>query len=516
MTPPPPRSLFRPPAGILECDLRSLALFRIVLGLLIVCENLNRFFDLNTFYADAGILPRGPFIEKWSNVWHWSIHLANGLPGYQGFLFCVSIVLGVSMVLGYQTRLVTILSWILEISVQARNPMILQAGDVLLRIIILWGCFLPLGAKWSFDERLRPKPVPYPNRFLSVASIAVFLQVAFVYWFTAAQKTGKEWWPEGSAVYYALNIDILSTRFGNWFRHYPELMRLGTLATYVLEWGLPFLLFSPIFSWQLRFLGVILLTGMHANFGLFLELGNFPWVDLVSFAPLIPSEVWDWLELKGAQWIHNPPWRRFVSRLIGWRDATHSVLVKIQAQMPPALVARPMTVYPTWFGQAFAMLLLWITLLWNLSTVPRLGVSVPEPVRSIGHVFRIDQQWAMFSPFPMKDDGWYVIEGKIKDKKDAFGDVLALALGKPAFDKPALGSQVWKNQRWRKYMMNIWMASNSQHRLYYARWLCRQWNAKYPTDLLEEFQIYYMREDTLPDRIKEPEKVSIWHHYCFK
>ncbi len=515
MTKPAGR-IVRSLGDLFECDLRSLALFRITLGLLLVIENCARFADLNTFYGDTGILPRGPYLEKWSNVWHWSIHLANGLPEYQGFLFCIGIGLALSMVLGYQTRLVVFLSWLLEISVQARDPMILQAGDVLLRIILLWGCFMPLGARWSYDNYLRPKLRDYPNRYISVASIAMFLQVGFVYWFTILQKTGKEWFPEGTAVYYALNIDILVTRYGAWFRQFPEAMRIATIATYLLEGILPTILFMPIFTWQFRLLGIVMLTGMHANFGLFLELGNFPWIDLVSFAPLIPGEVWDWLEVKGQTWSKSGIWHAVERRVLAIGPGLTAMILRIHRQMPPALVSRPLAIVPSAFGQFFAMLLLWITLLWNLSTVPRLGVEVPEGFRWIGHVLRIDQQWAMFSPYPMKDDGYYVIEGTVKDKKDAFGDVLFMKLGKPSFDKPELGSQVWDNQRWRKYMMNIWMASNSGHRLYYARWLCRQWNKRFPADQLEEFQIYYMREDTLPDRIATPEKVSIWHHYCFK
>jgi hypothetical protein len=503
-------------SSIFACDLRSLALFRIVLGLLLLAENLNRFSDLDTFYGDLGVLPRGPFLERWANMWHWSLHLANGLPGYQGFLFSIAILLAVSMIVGYQTRVVMVLSWLLEISAQARDPMILQAGDVLLRIIMLWGCFLPLGARWSYDERLRPKAREYPNMYLSVASVAIFLQVAFVYWFTVLQKTGKEWTTEGSAVYYALNIDILATRFGVWFRQFPDLMRIGTFATMALEGLTPFLLFLPVFTWQARLLGVVILSGMHANFGLFLELGNFPWVDLVSFAPLIPGEVWDWLEVKGQTWEARGLWKAVAARSASFRAAVTSLVLRIHREMPPALVTRPLRLQGSRLGQAFAALLLFITVLWNLSTVSRFKVEVPSGFRTVAHLFRIDQQWAMFSPFPMKDDGFFVIEGSIKDHKDQAGDVLAMELRKPSYKKPELGSQVWKNQRWRKYMMNLWMASNSGHRLYYARWLCREWNKKFPSNLLEEFQIYYMREDTLPDRIATPEKVSIWHHYCFK
>lgn len=84
--------------------------------------------------------------------------------------------------------------------------------------------------------------------------------------------------------------------------------------------------------------------------------------------------------------------------------------------------------------------------------------------------------------------------------------------------KPAYYSQILPNQRWRKYMMSLWSVVNSDHRLYYARYLCRSWNALHEQEKqLEEFSIYYMKHETLPDyQPPKVEKVEIWHHNCFK
>ena len=509
----------RPLQEIFEIDLRSMAFFRIALGFLILGEIADRLMNLSAFYSDSGILPRAALLEKFSNVWYVSLHHASGMVGWQIFLFAIEAIAAICMIVGFQTRTATWIAWVLQISVQARNPIILQGGDVLFRLLIMWGGFMPLGARWSFDAVLSPKRAEAaPNRLVTVATIAYYFQILFVYWFAILQKTGREWLPEGSAVYYALNIDLLATHLGVWLRQFPEFMRLSSIGTFLAEALLPFLLISPIFTGPLRLLGVAAIIGMHTAFGLCLELGNFPWIDAVSVLLFVPTEAWDWLERRIERSGEGSWWRRGLVKTASLRSAVLRVATRAWAELPPRMT-RAIRVTPTFFGQGLALLLFVTAFVWNLSTVPKLGVEVPAAARVIGQMFRVDQQWAMFSPFPMKDDGWYVIEGQIKDRNEpkATIDVLHNRLTSPSFDKPALGSAEWSNQRWRKYAMNLWSASNSQHRLYYARWLCLTWNKRHPaTEQLDEFTIYYMREDTLPDRIAKPEKVSIWHHYCFK
>ncbi len=506
------------PARLIQADLRSLALFRIALGVLILFDLGDRMTELSTWHADAGILPRGALIDKWWNVWHFSVHLMSGLAVWQEFLFAVAAVFALMMIFGFKTRIAVWASWFLQVSVQARNPMILQAGDVLFRLLLLWGAFLPLGARWSFDAVFSIRTREFANRYVSAATIALLLQIGFVYWFTVFQKTGKEWVPEGTAVYYALNIDILATRAGIWFRQFSTLMKWASWGTWYAEAIVPCLLFVPfLFTWQFRIFGVLALIGMHASFGLFLELGNFPWIDLVSLAPFVPTEVWDWLEVKGKTWETKTVWR-WCERKSAWlRRVVYELALAAWRMLPAPMRDARLEIEPLAITQGLVLFLFWISFLWNLSSLPVPPTDVPAQFRWVGHVFRLDQQWAMFSPYPMKDDGWYVIEGTVRDKKTQYIDVLMQRWGRSNFDKPELGSKVWANQRWRKYIMNIWISSNADHRLYYARWLCRQWNDRRPkSEHLDEFNIYYMRETTTSKGSSAPERIAIWHHFCFK
>src|SRR5690242_7856573 len=182
--------------GLVEAyslDLRSLALFRIGLGAMILIDLVMRAVDLNAFYTDWGVLPRGAYLDKFANGLRFSIHLMSGIWQVQAVLFLIAAAFAVALMLGVRTRLVTIVSWFLLVSLQMRNSIILQGGDVYFRLLLFWSMFLPLGALYSVDSALNTSDPPKSNRFFSYAGLALLLQVAFVYAFSVAMKSGKEW-----------------------------------------------------------------------------------------------------------------------------------------------------------------------------------------------------------------------------------------------------------------------------------------------------------------------------------
>ena len=83
---------------------------------------------------------------------------------------------------------------------------------------------------------------------------------------------------------------------------------------------------------------------------------------------------------------------------------------------------------------------------------------------------------------------------------------------------PAYVSRTYSDTRWRKYMMNLWLAECAPHRLWYARYLTGRWNSTHDGgERLETFRIVYMRHDTTATGVRpEPTPVQIWEHWCFK
>ena len=141
-------------------DLRSLAAFRIGIGALLLTDLGMRATDLTAHYTDDGIVPRSLLDDRLRDSWRWSWHMLNGSAAFQSALFLVAAFAAAALMVGFRTRFATVVSWLLLVSLHARNPFIVNAGDVLLRVVLFWSIFLPLGAVWSIDHRYRPQAIP--------------------------------------------------------------------------------------------------------------------------------------------------------------------------------------------------------------------------------------------------------------------------------------------------------------------------------------------------------------------
>jgi len=320
-------------------DLRSLALLRVGLGLVLLYDLSSRAQWLRAHYTDSGILSRGALLsDTSSDWWRWSLHLIGGDTFTEALLFAIAMVFAFGLLIGYRTRLVTIISWVLLISLQNRNPLILQGGDQLLRVLMFWAMFLPLGARYSIDASLDRSP-PKDNPYYSAATFALLVQVMCLYFFTALLKSDPAWIPDGKAVAFALHIDHFATRAGVWLREFTTLTQGLTYFVWFLELLAPVIMFFPVWHVAARLLGLALLATLHLGFFIFLEIGFFPFVDWVALAAFVPSAVWDRL----ARWRDSPErlgLKIWYDRDCGFCEKTCWML-RVFLLLPPSIPVRP-------------------------------------------------------------------------------------------------------------------------------------------------------------------------------
>ena len=277
-------------------DLRSLALFRVGLAGVIIADLVIRSGDLTAHYSDRGVLPRTT-LEQILQPWYWSINVISGQPWVQALLFGLAILVALALLVGYRTRLATIATWAMIISIHNRNPALIFAGDDVLRALLFWSMFLPLGAYYSIDSALNSSRESLPKRILTWATVAFILQQCYIYIFSAFFKAQSPlWFPDGDAVYYALQFDQYGTPLGQFFLNLPGLLKLMTLSALWFEWLGPLLLFIPVRTSFFRCVAVGLFIFLHLNFGLFFTLGIFPFLSISSWFAFIPSPVWDALD----------------------------------------------------------------------------------------------------------------------------------------------------------------------------------------------------------------------------
>jgi hypothetical protein len=146
---------------------------------------------------------------------------------------------------------------------------------------------------------------------------------------------------------------------------------------------------------------------------------------------------------------------------------------------------------------------------------------MPPEFRWYGVAFRVDQIWDMFAPNPLRDDGWYVIDATQKNGKH----IDLMRNGRPiSYERPSADEiyAQYKNERWRKYMMNLYAAQYQPYRLFYGRYLCREWNqalgkSKNDPDAVDTFQIYFLARTNVEIGVSAPIQHWMLHeHHCWE
>lgn len=472
--------------NIFTLDLRALGLLRIGMGLLILVDLAIRGADLEAHYSNSGVLPLSVlFAHNWGD-YYLSVHTISGLWQVQLLLFIIAAVFAVMLMFGYRTRLATIVSWFLLLSLQNRNPMILQGGDDLFRMMLFWGMFLPWGCRYSIDNIRNPSAVPADNRYCGTAGVAYMLQVGFVYFFSAMLKTSAEWHSEGTALYYALSLDQMVLPVGELIYPYPGLLKALTVSVWWLEIFVMFLFFIPIFPTYFRAFAVLLIISLHVGISATLYVGLFFIIGIITTFGLFPPAWMDWFERKTASA------RKFFHRLFSilryrWRR---------WVQLDVALRFRPLKGQAGTVLREFAVVffLLFVTC-WNLQNVDIVN-GVTKSVNWAGLTLRTDQNWGMFAPGVFKDDGWYILEGTTKD-----GNKIDLnRKGEPVtYEKPENVVSLFSSDRWRKFSENYLFISNGYLRPYYADMVLREWNESNPDKKIVKLEVIYMKEVTAPD-----------------
>lgn len=491
-------------------DLRSLAVMRIGLGAVLAADLLQRSIALKAHYTDEGVLPRA---------------LMHGLatPGiglYRLFggvgpviaLACVSLLAALALAVGFHTRVACIVSWVLLVSLQNRNPFVYHSGDDLLRLVLFWGMFLPLGARFSLDAIRDPPPPGRGNQIVSVGTLGLFWQLVCLYLFLFDHKVMGTAWPNGTAVYDALSVEQYRSSIGTALLGFPSLLPFLTHAILVQQALTVVLLVSPVLIGPMRVIAVLGVIATQIGFGLCFKLGTFPWI--TGFATLAVLPAWFWDKLEPA--------------------ASKSSPVE-QAPLPaqPELFRLGQTVKLA-MGVVAVLSIASITL-WNLSQAgARFGFAGSEfafeetLLGRFAIALRLDQRWSMFSPNPQTEDGWFVVEGTLADggRVDLLPDLVggesepdSASRATPRgirWEKPPLISSQFTDQRWLLYFLQLVGAPTAVQFRGFAGYVCHSWNgAEHREQALRRFALQYMRFEHLPEGRTTPvEKIQLIAGSC--
>ncbi len=488
-------------------DTRALAAFRIALGLLLLADLALRSRNLEAFYTDAGVLPRSALYSDYGAVY--SLHAVSGEAWAIGLLFVVAAGFAAAMIVGYRTRLATVCSWLLLVSLHVRNPMVLNGGDVLFRMLLFWAMFLPLGERWAIDADHTDRARATVS---NVATMALLCQVVAMYVVNALHKTEGEMWLNGEAVVYVFSLDYQFTvLLGNALAEYHDLLSIMTYVWVALVICSPLLL---AFTGLPRAALASAFVGMHFGMLLTMRIGVFPLVVVAAFIPFYQPVVWNGASALAARAGLAEPAGRWGRRLAtAVPDGPDSGIDALAAPVPTSreirsAVADARERSRTLFTTALPAVFLVLVVLSNAQAVGY--TQVPDPGESALEAAQAEQHWRMFAPEPLQTDGWYVVPATLENGST----VDAMYESEVSWEPPPSGKAVYPNARWRKYLSNVYGADNENHRSYLSNYLCQRWNGSHETDI-EELELYYVRQPSQPYNETEPtSEIMIQQYDC--
>ncbi|MGH7271611.1 MAG: hypothetical protein ACREJ3_14365, partial [Polyangiaceae bacterium] len=300
------------PRIYLTVDGRSLALCRVVMASTLIADLARRWPWLRDFYSNAGLLPNHTMLWRPPQPRMFSLFFMASNADEAAVGFVIALLCFLCLLVGYRTRLFHVLSFAMMTSLHERILFAGNWGAVALAVLMVWTAFLPLGRRFSIDALLsslragrdegpadievQRLPSPDKRPAVSLAVLAILLQLAAVYALNFAHKSGATW-RDGAAVHYTLYQERIVTCLGVWVRtHLPfSATRAMTYGTLCIEGSAAALILSPIFWRTTRACAAAMLLTLHGAIALLVNLGTFS-AAMIGFTPLlIDSKYWDWL-----------------------------------------------------------------------------------------------------------------------------------------------------------------------------------------------------------------------------
>jgi hypothetical protein len=267
----------------------TLAVVRVAYGALLLAWAAMLGPDLSPFFSTSGILPAGE-----DTRWAWSPLDAVGSDAFTTAVYWLLVASAVSLVLGYRTRLVSVLAFVAVVSLHRRNPAVFQGGDQALRVFSFYFMFAPAGSALSLDRwrRARERFWEFPER-APWALRLIQVQLSVIYLFTVWIKVRGTTWNNGTAFSYSVRVgELVRFELPAWITTSVAVSNVATYSALAIEFAM------AVLVWNRRARPWVLAGGvaLHLAIELTLRVGFFSFAMwLYYLAWLDPRNVRSWL-----------------------------------------------------------------------------------------------------------------------------------------------------------------------------------------------------------------------------
>lgn len=264
-------------------------------------------FDTRFYTFGAGMAWTGQIqypTSDFMKIWPFGIFNATtgNTPVFTG-LYLLCMVAATSFIIGYRTRISSIVLFVLWVGLIGSNTYVNDQSDNLTRIALIVTFFVALSDRWSLDARRRARfeakrptrigrlwivrwwrfqrvlPEWFTTVFHNFAIIALACQVSFIYVSGGLYKAGGAPWSGGYAIYDPIHV----VQFAPW----PE------LSQFVTDWG-PGVAFATVLTLTVqisfpllllrrgtRIFALIVMLSFHIGIAVLMGL---PWFSLAMIA----------------------------------------------------------------------------------------------------------------------------------------------------------------------------------------------------------------------------------------
>jgi hypothetical protein len=260
----------------------SAALFRVAFGLLSTWTAIGVGLNLERYFADGGMIP-WRVAQRWGYASYSAFSLAPDSEALLRAHFVVFLAASLLLTVGVGARASAMAVFLVNLSLQHRNGLIVNSGDRLFMIMAFYAAFAPLSQRWSLASlfsRRRKR-----GRLASGFGLRLMqLQIAYVYLSAAFSKLGQPRWQNGRAL-----RDVLSSPL---YCEWPTYIDFWPLV-YFLTWStLVFELGFPLGVWFKRYRPWLIIAGVlfHLGIEVTMTIPMFSWIMIIGYIPFLTDD----------------------------------------------------------------------------------------------------------------------------------------------------------------------------------------------------------------------------------
>ncbi|MDR6225754.1 DCC1-like thiol-disulfide oxidoreductase family protein [Desmospora profundinema] len=273
--------------------LMGASLIRIAFGFIILYIYGMHYAQRRFLWGPEGMYDFADFRADTMIAWTFSLYQLHPSPLYFEIVFHLGMLAALWFIFGYKGRIAAIVNFVFVWSLFTRNGIILDGGDNVMRILLVFLLFANTTAYFSVDRHLRQKrgipaselsPPGFSHMRLSnlihnLAILACIVQVCMMYLTSGFHKVMGEVWQNGTALYYILQVgEYTHPFFRDLIFSSDFLIVTGAYATVLVQVAFPFLLFNR-YTKYVAMAGVI---GMHLGIAVVMGLFTFSFIMIAN------------------------------------------------------------------------------------------------------------------------------------------------------------------------------------------------------------------------------------------